>query len=260
MARLESSFWALVALVVTTSCTVFNGKTLQEDAGSSPSPSCGCANVPGAVVCEDFEGGTLSSLWQTAKSDQPPLIETSQPHCGTRSLHLHSRDLAPGESFSSTLIESETFSKPSLSGGFYVRAWVYARRGFTITRDNFMALFEAHQATGNYLGIAAQLGATTAAIANWTTTPLGFASTDASLTRDGWTCVEWRVAIAVTGSSELWIAGASASLDQTNTSPTPAYDALIIGIFFSGLQYAQPAVDLWIDDLVIGSQRIGCGP
>jgi hypothetical protein len=258
MARPESrSFWALGALGVAASCTVFNGKTLQNDGGASsdapPSPSCGCANVA-AVVCEDFEGKP-NSPWKMA-GDEPPLIDTSQHHCGASSLHLHTQAITNG-SISSTLIESDTFTNPSLADGFYVRAWVYAPPRFTIAGNNFMALFEAHQDRQPFLGIAAQLGANTAAIANWTTA-FAYEATKAAMPLDKWTCVEWHVAFRPTGASQLWVADASASLDPTNTNPTPPYNELIIGIYFSGADSAQPAVDLWIDELVIDSKRIGC--
>jgi hypothetical protein len=264
MARPERLPLAAIASLVATSCTAFNGKTLYADAGSDgggvteAGQPCGCAD--GLVACEDFEG-EVGPPW-SAFGDPLPSTDSSRAHCGKSSLRLHVPALAAGQSYVTALTESATFSDGRLAAGLFARAWVFAS-GAAITEGNHMALLEMRQKSDPFLGVAAQLGASRAAITDWTTTPAGFAESTDPFPSDAWVCVEWQVVFgASNGASRLWIGGESspsAALDATNTTPSPPYEAMFAGVYFTGPAAAQPAFDLWIDELAIDTKRIGCG-
>jgi hypothetical protein len=246
-----------------TACTAFNGKTLYDDAGVSDGagaldgPSgCGCAHA-GGIVCEDFEAPSPSATWQPFGT--PPVRDTSQRHCGQASLHVRTPAFAANDTTFAGLLETQTFSDGTLAGGFYARAWVYVPSASTIATGNYFSLLETRQDTDPFLGVAAQIHASRSTISDWTVTPAAGAETTAPFPRDAWTCVEWQVTYGATnGSSTLWIGGAPAAvLSGTNTQPTPAYGAFLLGIYFQS-ESAQPAFDIWIDDVVLDAHQIGC--
>jgi hypothetical protein len=73
--------------------------------------------------------------------------------------------------------------------------------------------------------------------------------------------LEWQVVYgATTGASQIWINGAATALalSGTTTIATPPFGRFFVASYFSGVQTVQPAFTMWIDDVAIGPQRIGC--
>jgi hypothetical protein len=265
MAHPDRKAWGVVLATLglaASSCTAFNGKTIYGDAGAAgeAGAGCGCASVTGAVVCEDFEASP-SAIWSALGDGPTP--DPTRAHCGAASIHLHAPALKVGDAFVSALTQSATFADPRLTGGFFARAWVYLPTASKIADNNYVSLIEARQAADPYLGVGAQVGPNGAALSDWTTAPAGYASTAGAVPRDQWTCIEWQVAYsAAAGATKLWLGGASdpaASLEATNTQPSPPYAAMLVGLYYGPIATPQPAFDLWLDDLVISGERVGCG-
>jgi hypothetical protein len=246
-------------------CTVFNGKTLPEDAHVTPDGGSGvasgtsCACPATASVCETFETAP-SQIWSTL--GEAPTADTSLHHCGAASLRFHTPSIAVGGDAESGLVQTETFADPKLAQGFYARAWVYVPRGATIAPGNTISLLEIQQAGDPFLGIATQIGSSSLAISDWAATPNEFHETDAPIAQGQWTCLEWQVAADPTnGASQLWVDGnqTTAGFAGKTTTATPPFSRFLVALFFSAVPAAQPAFDLWIDDLAIGPNRLGCG-
>ena len=263
MARPDRKLVGVVAaaLGLATSCTAFNGKTIHDDAGAAgdgPSSSaCSCASTPGAVVCEDFESSP-SAIWSALGDGPTP--DPPRAHCGSAAIHLHAPQLNVGDAFVTGLTETATFANPKLTQGFFARAWVFLPSASKLASLNYVALFEARQTTDPYLGVGAQLVPDGAALSDWTIDPNPFEKTAGAVPRDAWTCIEWQVSYSPTnGTTKLWVGdGDAISIDATDTQPSPPYGAMIVGLYFGPIKTAQPAIDVWVDDLVIGPQRIGC--
>jgi hypothetical protein len=160
------------------------------------------------------------------------------------------------------LVQSNTFDDRNLRDGFFARAWVYIPSQSPIAADNSFSLMEIRQDSGDFLGVGLQVQASRSLISNWTATPNASALSDLPFPRERWTCVEWQVTYGAAGASTAWIGDAAnpaAALESTNTAPSPPYTSFILGAFFASNNTAQPAFDLWIDDVVLDKQRIGCG-
>jgi hypothetical protein len=251
---------AALCAALAASCTVFNGKSLPADASADSSAACGCQAAAGAVFCDDFEPAP-SDAWSPLGSNPPPVSDNMRAHCGQWSLHVSSPALVANGSYTTALAENRTFSAGSVKDGFFLRAWVYVPSGSKVAQGNFASIIETRQAADPYLGIAVQLASGAVAIPDWTSTPNAYTQTNAPLPTDSWTCVEWQVTFnATSGATQLWIGGGSpaATLSAINTQPSPAYGTILLGLFVDA-NTPQSALDVWIDDVVIDAQRVGCG-
>jgi hypothetical protein len=244
-----------------TSCTVFNGKSLPAGSDASDAPdasACGCQAVPGAAFCDDFEGMPSPSWSTLGNAPTPDMIHA---HCGQWSLHAQSPTLATTDSFLGALVETVTVGNKSLTGGFYLRAWVYLPSSSQFGASNYASIIETRQAADPFLGIGVQLAPGTLELTDWTNNPVADTKNNDPFPLDAWTCVEWQVIPeAATGSTQVWLDGgtsATASLSGVATQASPPYQGILLGLFFAGPS-AQPAFDVWIDDVVIDSTRVGC--
>jgi hypothetical protein len=75
-----------------------------------------------------------------------------------------------------------------------------------------------------------------------------------------WTCLEWQVTTASAGAVRVWLNGtAVGDLDLvTDTRLDPPVGRFVVGFAYFGLHDALGAGDVWIDDVAVDTQRIGC--
>jgi hypothetical protein len=173
---------------------------------------------------------------------------------------VQSPAFGPNSTAVAGLQDSTTLANPRVATGLFARAWVYIPDRSLLKPDNYFSLMEVHQDRGDNLGIALQIQATNSIISNWTPTPNATAPLGVAFPRDQWTCVEWAVTFGANGTSTASIGdSAPTTLNATNTKPSPPYNAFFLGAFFASGPSDQPAFELWIDDLVLDQNHIGCG-
>lgn len=230
------------------------------DAGADGDADAGthaCTDA-GVIFCEDFEQ-PLTAVWNTSGSGGPGVRDTTRSHSGTTSLHLATNAINNvGGSYSVGIAETQTFANTALATGFYARAWIYVPS--TSTFANGMAFFGVQQAVSPWQGTDVQITtANKVSLVNYTGSG-GYAETTTALVRDVWDCVEWHMVYGLTnGSVTLWISGTpAASLSNVSTQPSPPYGSLFVEAAFYQVSVAQPAVEIWVDDVIVDSQPIGC--
>jgi hypothetical protein len=226
-----------------------------DDARASDGPADARADAPigpcgiaGSIFCDEFEGSTLVPPWdRTAGSPATNLVIATAPvHAGAGSLGAST----PGQE---TLSYVETSAAQGLvTGDLYVRVWIDFSQVPSLAWLDFVQLEEA--AGGIVLqGFADRL----TIYSHFTGGPLGSTLGRPLLPRDGYHCVELRLRLdPAAGEVELSIDGALAY--QTIGTPTVllGHRAIRVGIVWAGT--AQPASSLFVDDVVIGTEQIGC--
>jgi hypothetical protein len=233
-----------------------------------------CATA-GVELCEDFENG-LGSAW-TIDGAPAPVIEVAQHARGAHALHITKTGNG-----ASRIRETITF--PAANNSYYGRAFFY-----------FVTLPTAAEMTYSHWSILASAGltpsGTTAEIrvsgqlrhghnlfgvgtddksptgtGDWTQSDDDPAGHPTDVPLGTWVCIEWMHDSASNETRFWWDAVEHPSMhttetihggDQSKPYILPQPKSLWVG----WQEYQSPApvtFDLWVDEIAIDSQRIGC--
>ena len=249
---------------------------------SGGSTGSGCTGV--GTICWDFEEGALPTGWSNYRSEFPDgqlLVDNTKAHAGTMALHAkglkggtQGQDGGPKRTIRFTL--PANFG-PVLWG----RAWVYS----TIAPQSHMGVFNARYPKPNTTDTdITKLDWYEAAIytGKYMTVwhppePPGFPEWVKVSGTDGivnqWACWEWQFDgkngdMPQAADPRLWINGTELTWPMEFTFSVPAttvrptqdkvtnFTVLETGMYM--YQYQPEAADLWIDQLAVGKERIGC--
>jgi hypothetical protein len=253
-----------------------SGGSAEEDSGqpradSGQPPVEGCAGST-AIFCEDFEalapGEASSDRWSNAVADGENSLTIDGAHArGGQALHVHTR--MNGYSFMSLPIDPPDNS-------FHARMYIWVT-AFPSAPD--WAHFTLVEATGEGPGQIRPVGGQFAPEGNGGPGAFWGIGTDGGPTGDWtnwrtsaptvageWVCVEWemdaednfiRLSLDGVDNDDLTVdtddhGGGSADF------VFPEFDQINIGwqLYMGGS--TPPEFDLWIDDIVIDTERIGC--
>jgi hypothetical protein len=236
-----------------------------------------CANA-GVQLCEDFESGMVNSaIWTTAGTK--PVVDGVQHARGSHALHI----TQPGNGLS-YIKESTTFPEPNDT--YYGRVFVYFKTLPTPTaaEGDAAAMTYAHwtmlaaSGTGvpgeirvsgqlqngkNLFGVGTD-NRTDGGTGDWTTSDNDPKGAPTPVPTGQWLCIEW-LHKGDTSESQFWWDGAShpslttsASKNGGNGAPylLPEFTSLWIG--WQEYQATSETFELWIDEIAVDRQRIGC--
>jgi len=217
------------------------------DGGGDGAGSCGFD------LCDGFEAPAIdTSLWTV---DANVTRDTSQAHSGAASAHMHVDALPVNTDGSALIYETKTLASGSVP--FWLRAWV--RIDVLPVANNYMELFYAEQTNSPHLGDYLIVRRTDTQL--YDDFDSAFVGTNAALPVDTWVCLIWQVVpLASGGSIALSGDAPSIALANNSTDGSPPIRNIALGVYFDGtnLATAQPAVDVWIDDVIINSSAVTC--
>ncbi len=239
--------------------------------GSGGSSTC---VTSGTELCDDFETGQIDpKKWSITKptASATIVVDTTRPHRGKYSLHI---TVVPGQSSTAQLADAVTF--PAASNTFYTRAFFYFspdlpadnnggfHTAYLLATGNYdLGFVEAGLASvGNksYLGYSEYYGAGPDSHNHGATfTEFGNPSTQLHVAPVTWICMELlQGGDATTTTRRVWIDG-NELLDQKNEytgRKPPIFSLVSVGV----LEYhPTPSLsDVWVDDIRVSAQQIGC--
>lgn len=225
----------------------------------------GCSAQSGLLFCEDFEKGAADAapsgaMWTTSYigPDMPRIVvdATSPAHSGKHSVSI----TAPLTNFQSFLNYHDASVLPRPSGEFYLRVWVRLNRAMADHHNAYLVLDRASAPGAGAavrLGVqASMLSLTVGGDAHGSLSNANF-SNDQMLgprfTVGTWSCLEGYFNSA-TPTIAFWLDRAEITDFRHTDWPADAYDTLRFGFE----KYAGPELTIWLDDVALGSSRIGC--
>jgi hypothetical protein len=239
------------------------------------SGSGGSSMPPMGFLIEDFEGGTKGqapATWDTFiawnKNGQNPsgdtlaLIDDTQAHSGTKSVHFHG-GANPAQ-----------ITKPLPMGTtkLYVRAWIYQTRQLGMNPGaNHETLIGIRKTTGGandevrFGEIKGVIGTNEVPTDNiapkmeqWGMGP--------AITANAWHCFEVAfLADQAQHTLHAWVDGTLVheitAGDQWQNGAMPAgwLNGMFVEVVLGWHSFSSATNDVWLDDLVLSNERIGCG-
>jgi hypothetical protein len=234
-------------------------------------PSCG--QIPGALYCDDFEGGLNPMLRRSASGGATIVVDSTRPRGGKMSLHARSAVTAYADA---TLnLGKPVF--PTANNSFFMRAFVYW--GTPPASDNIYVFRINGVLPGTSSSIYALLGTVgdpydKPTAANFkhliqliyhssikTADHFAYQNHAAPEAPYGrWACWE----LEVDGVNNVWRVWVDGVEQFTRTWNGMAGTPWVVGApnsFTIGLNHPHDeaaGIEVWYDDLVLASKRVGC--
>jgi hypothetical protein len=214
------------------------------------------------IFCDTFESGSVGaappSPWSTASTAGEVTVDGTTPaHSGTKSVHIADTT----NDYDTLLVLHSASVLPVAGGRFYVRTWMMLGGPMSAQHNSFiLADLFAMQGQGNSLRVGEDIqmlmytvmGDAHGALSNQNYYNDG--KPGVSFTPNTWTCLELLLGSGSPGEVDVWVNGVEVpDLHHTDWA-VDNYD----NVRFGFEKYAGPAVDIWYDDIAIGTQRIGC--
>ena len=241
--------------------------------GNAGSGGSGCTSA-GTELCDNFEGGVIdSALWQTPKPSTgvTVAVDNSRPHAGKYSLHIHGP--AGGHNYG-VIADAVTF--PARGNSFYARIFAYLYPELPQTQgSNYQMGFIYGTGKNDVGNVQTGMG-----IIGGSNQIVGYSIfygppfyqfgpwSPTRITPGTWICLELHGDGSHTDTEkrQVWIndqeltelrsdsKSAAGTSDTNHLSPT--YTLISVGLSeFSG---TPSLTDMWVDDVRISSQKIGC--
>jgi hypothetical protein len=255
-----------------------NGPVGGEVAVDRPAGEAAAANcVPGALLCEDFESygpgaAGLSPAWTTDTTGGTIQVDTTKPFSGGKGLHVTA---PPNTSSLLQIIKQGAPLFPVPNNTFYGRMMMWLTQmptgavHFNTVQANGLTPGSAQIAKYAYGAMYARL------MAGYTVRPTETALPTVDCGKSGptgypeksWVCAEWKFdgpnnemhywlnGQAQTGVDVVKVGGGCTGTPAGGVWQSPVFNKLMLG------WYGQPfnaTIELWIDDVVVGTERIGC--
>jgi len=247
----------VVAVTVVAACghVDFDGiRMLGDGAGSGDGSASDGSQDCSALyeLCDGFEGTSFAAVWMVTSN---VTIDTTVAHRGASSMHAQTPIVPIGTNSYRQLRQTTTLALDDPT--FYVRAWVRIS-AMPVVNMSFIAV---EQSGGPDNEDAFVLRPTDLAIysqfannsnGNGTRPPL-----------DTWFCVLWTVHRDTGNAGSIMLGGDEPPAPPLNNLQTDAASPIAImdfGIAFAGsvVTQQQPAMDVWVDDVIVSSFAVTC--
>ncbi len=247
-------------------------------AGSADATGGSGACPTGAIVCDDFEGyagpADVAAAWTVTASMATVAVDATKPHAGKNALHITSSGQTP----QGAIARADAPLFPIAGNVYYGRLMMWLTQAPTggVHWNNVQSAgFMPNSTQWSKYGWGGMFGTI---LAGYTirTTPTDMQAlidcskpSKMSLPEKAWTCFEWEFDGAG-NQMHLWLNGSLVSDADVITTGTqcvtpqppnniwqaPAFANVTIG----WLQYqaSNVAIEVWMDDLVLDTKRVGC--
>jgi len=227
--------------------------------GGASSP---CAARAGLLFCDDFENRAAGPV-SSSTSWVPQIIgsgtltvDATTAHSGGKSLRVHAGD----DDYDTLLAFHDATVLPAPNGRFYARAFVRLGRAMAASHNSYLiADLFATPGSGNNVRIGEDYAMLMYTVSGDGHGALSNANyyTDHKpgvvFTTSTWVCLELLID-AGRPEVDFWVDGAEVPDLHHTDWPLDRYDTLRFGFE----KYAGPGIDIWYDDIAIGTARIGC--
>jgi len=229
-----------------------NSVAVTSNATPTVAPPVTCA-YPGALVCDDFEGGQKSYWTVIANAPALATLQDCRAHGGTQALWAQPANAA------SPIQVQEQLSPTVGSGSLFVRSFIYLPSAQTLPVWTVLyEIWDSPTSWTNKISIDLQPDSSVT-LNNWAGAGMSktsLTSSTAVIPRDKWVCMELEIVVDKTaGATRLYLDDVQvvSSVGNIRTRGNKNFCTLSMGAV-SG----DNPLSIYQDDLVVATQRIGC--
>jgi hypothetical protein len=206
-----------------------------------------------AALCDGFEGSDVGSAWIKRGAVS---VDNTFAHSGSQSVHMHIDPVPAGGSLDARIVNSTLLA--ATPGPLWIRAWV--KLGSLPATNNHMELICLDQSSSPYYGDCVFVYSDATALYTQFTNAVMEGSAPPVLP---WFCYVWQVDRSPTSGDMHLTSDVVPNIDlvgeATDSAANPVDSIALGGAFYSGnTPTAQPAMDIWFDDVIISTSPVTC--
>lgn len=237
------------------------GDAALDESSSTGEPLTGCAAIPDALLCEDFEQGEIDpARWSISETNGGSLaVEGGAAVSGRFALHLHLESAEAGHASIRTLPDVVF---PVASNHVFGRAWILIESAVPNTHSFLLSTEGPLDGSTARYRLDSNGGRLNSRYTHASVEEHGgWRKMGRHAETDAWICLEWEHDGA-NNEMRYWFDGeldADMEVLASEDPPwsAPAFQRFEIG-FHTYQQPAEPSYDIWYDDIVLATERIGC--
>ncbi len=248
------------------------GMSNQDAPAFNPMP---CSKTAGSLLCDDFESGMNPAYRKSGGVGSTIVVDETRARSGKKSLHAR----APAAAGASAAIAIGSPVFPTADNSYFVRTFMYYASPPGTTNVHMFTV--SGTIPGTNMRARALIGGTgfpsgMPAAPGFKVLPSTVYHSDilsadhkgysnpasSAVPFDRWVCWELQVD-GVKGEWRLSLDGAEQFTIKWNKDPNAAWLVPQVSQLSIGISHPHPEpnpIEIWFDDLVIGTQRVGCGP
>lgn len=220
---------------------------------ANDSPSELPLNCSGRLICDGFESATLASSWSSQTVNGNLVVDSVRTHRGTRALHVHTDAGVIGDVRKAEILSSSQLPTNATPRILYARAWVYFPSPHANAYNQFIT-FSNTSGNGFSLG-----NRDLNVITNHFAGGDFFESATTQVPLDRWVCFKYEAPLNQTGTVRSFVDGNEVTdIADPLTMPEGTMTQLYLGLDWAGLSETIPAIDVWLDDIIVDDAPISC--
>jgi len=203
--------------------------------------------------CDGFETGQFDPMWILDTFRGTITLDSTRAYRGTTSAHVHIDQITSSSTNARATLLGPGGLQTTVTGIIYFRLWMYVASPIPPNPLNQMIN------AANQSGQGISLGTRGGAVTNNDYTDILYAESATAFPLDRWACIELQMPSNVTGTTRAFLDGVELTdIALPKTTPQPAPDHVYLGLEWVGTVSSQPAVDAWLDEIVIDTQPTTC--
>jgi hypothetical protein len=215
------------------------------------------AACTGFAICDSFESPAFSNTWTATAG---VTLDSTHVHRGTQAVHVHNPARASGTGSYNQLGETATFSGASVPTTFYVRGWFYMTS--LPAGTNHLEIISLEAAMSSSLGDYTFVYSDDTAL--YTDSDMHVNQVGMAPPLNTWFCIVMRITRGTSSNGSLGLTSdvlPATMLPSSTTEATvnPLHSvALGLGMSGTNTDVAQPAMDMWVDDVIVDPNPPTC--
>jgi hypothetical protein len=230
--------------------TTIDSRPFDAAADGVAATTCGATSTR---ECDGFESGAFDPMWTLDTSRGTITIDSTRAYRGASSVHVRIDPITSSVTNPRAVLLGPGGLGTTITGIIYFRIWMYVAS--PVSANPYNQLINAANQSGQGISMGTRGGLVT----NNDYTDGGYAESATTFPLDRWTCLQFQMPSNVSGTTRVFIDGTEltdVALTKATTQPPP--DHVYLGLEWVGTLSSQPAVDAWMDEIVIDTQPTTC--
>lgn len=212
-----------------------------------------CPAAP--ILCDGFEDDLLSDgTWEVKAKQASVTLDKSCSYRGNGAVRLETLETPTGETIAANIHSRNALL--GATGTVSIRAHLLVER-YTLASATKLMQYRQHGATSTG-GVKLFVADRTLLVENTLTGQTTSSSTELPIGR--WVCLELQVTDGTPGRVRFFLDGTLLIDESQNTVAMPVLDTVGVGVINLDTKNPQPPIRIWIDEVAVASETIGCHP
>jgi hypothetical protein len=247
--------WACAVVVIAGTCACgrigFDPQAAGDGGGGGDGPGGPSVCPANVLICDGFEAPTLDPRWSPFMPTGTSAPDTTHAYRGAQAMHNHT-DAVTGMDPGADVNTSQGLAGGAVTGTVYARAFLFLPIALP---SPTLQLLNFSDDVGKGISFSIKDGF----VVNNDYGSSIFRQSATAVPIGRWVCVELEIPSGTVGTSRISLDGGEivdVAITKGTVQPAPTH--IYVGIDYFNAGPSVPAVDVWIDELIVDDKPTSC--